>query len=332
MARAREGSPGRPWVIVLAGGEGERVKPFVERWLGRHRPKQYCTFVGTRSMFQHTLDRAAKVARPERIVIVAARGHEAEVRAQIGEPPVGRVLFQPRNCDTAAGIYLPLAYVRAVDPQATVVLFPSDHFIHPEHLFLWRVHQALEAVDALGDRMVLLGGKPDRLETDYGWIEPSGTLISDVAGRDVLAVRSFIEKPDVPRADEAMRHGALWNTLVLTARADTLWRLGRRCVPEVVGQFERLAAVIGQPSEAAVLEDLYREMPASNFSSRVLRSAPEHLAVIELAGVLWSDWGKPERIAETLRRIGRPPSFPLHCLDRPFAPRAGDGAQAGRGM
>jgi hypothetical protein len=52
------------------------------------------------------------------------------------------------------------------------------------------------------------------------------------------------------------------------------------------------------------------------------------------AGVLWSDWGRPERIAETLRRIGRPPSFPLNCLDGPFAPRAvsGDGAQAGRGV
>ena len=52
------------WSIVLAGGEGERLKPFVQKWLGRHKPKQYCTFIGTRSMFQHTLDRADQITDP----------------------------------------------------------------------------------------------------------------------------------------------------------------------------------------------------------------------------------------------------------------------------
>ena len=61
-------------------------------------------------------------------------------------------------------------------------------------------------------------------------------------------------------------------------------------------------------------------MPAKNFSSDLLQRAPEKLAVIELTGALWSDWGKPERIAETLRRIDRRPAYPLACLDRPFAP------------
>jgi mannose-1-phosphate guanylyltransferase len=53
------------WSIALAGVEGERLKHFVQRWLGRHKPKQYCTFIGTRSMFQHTLDRADQIAAPE---------------------------------------------------------------------------------------------------------------------------------------------------------------------------------------------------------------------------------------------------------------------------
>ena len=65
------------WSIVLAGGEGERVKPLVQRWLGRPRPKQYCTFVGTRSMFQHTVDRATQLSSADRAVVVAAREVEA---------------------------------------------------------------------------------------------------------------------------------------------------------------------------------------------------------------------------------------------------------------
>src|SRR6266536_1520629 len=66
----------RTWSIVLAGGDGERIRPFVEKWLGYHRPKQYCTFVGTRSMFQHTLDRADMLTPCERRV--RQRGPECQ--------------------------------------------------------------------------------------------------------------------------------------------------------------------------------------------------------------------------------------------------------------
>lgn len=62
----------RVWSVILAGGEGERVRPLIERWLGRHKPKQYCTFVGSRSMFQHTVDRATRLTPSKRTVDVVA--------------------------------------------------------------------------------------------------------------------------------------------------------------------------------------------------------------------------------------------------------------------
>ena len=104
------------WSIVLAGGEGERVKPLVLRWLGRHQPKQYCTFVGNRSMFQHTVERATTLTSPERTVVVAALHHHSQVSSQLRGRPIGKLLLQPTNCNTAAGIFLPLAYLRARDP------------------------------------------------------------------------------------------------------------------------------------------------------------------------------------------------------------------------
>jgi hypothetical protein len=64
------------WTIVLAGGEGERLRPLITRWLGVHRPKQYCTFVGSRSMLRHTLDRAERLTGVERTLVVVARQHE----------------------------------------------------------------------------------------------------------------------------------------------------------------------------------------------------------------------------------------------------------------
>jgi mannose-1-phosphate guanylyltransferase len=101
---------------------------------------------------------------------------------------------------------------------------------------------------------------------------------------------------------------------------DLLWTLGWQCVPEMMRLFERLSEAIGGPEEGRVLEAIYRDLPTKNFSSDLLQRVPEKLAVIELTGVLWSDWGKPERIAETLRRIDRQPAFPLSCLDGPFVP------------
>ena len=96
------------WSIVLAGGEGTRIGSFVQRWLGKQRPKQFCTFVGTRSLLQHTLDRAARLAPVEQSVLVVAQTHRQEAMTQLDGRGVGTVLFQPTNRDTAAGVFLPL--------------------------------------------------------------------------------------------------------------------------------------------------------------------------------------------------------------------------------
>jgi mannose-1-phosphate guanylyltransferase len=307
------------WSIILAGGEGKRMTSMVHRWMGRPIPKQYCAFVGTRSMFQHTLDRATRLTPPNRIVTVVAHSHRPEGLAQLDGRGGSTILFQPANRDTAAGVFLPLTYIRARDPQATVVLYPSDHFVYPENRFLEVVRRAVRIAESRPDRVVMLGVAPDRLELDYGWIQ-LGQSIADLPDGPVRAVRSFLEKPNAAQADAALRTGALWNTLVFAANIDLLWTLGWQCVPDMMPLFERLSEAIGGPEEGRVLEAIYRDIPAKNFSSDLLQRVPEKLAVIELTGVLWSDWGKPERIAETLRRIDRRPAFPLTCLDRPFVP------------
>jgi mannose-1-phosphate guanylyltransferase len=319
------------WSIILAGGEGRRMSSLVQRWLGRPIPKQYCTFVGTRSMFQHTLDRASKLTPPNRIVTVVAQSHRREALAQLDGTGGSTMLFQPANRDTAAGVFLPLTYIRTRAPQATAVLYPSDHFVYPENRFLEVVRHAVRIAESRLDQVVMLGAAPDRLELDYGWIQPDQSPAA-IMDTPVRAVRSFLEKPNTAQADVALRGGALWNTLVFAANADLLWRLGWQCLPEMMPFFERLGEAIGGPEEGRVLESIYRDLPVKNFSSDLLQHVPEQLAVVELTGVLWSDWGKPERIAETLRRIDRRPAFPLTCLDRPFVPFPITAAQGGLPM
>ena len=307
------------WSIVLAGGDGTRVGSFVQRWLGRPRPKQFCTFVGTRSLLQHTVDRVARLTPAAQSVLVIAQSHRQEAMTQLDGRGVGTVLFQPANRDTGAGVFLPLTYVRMRNPLATVIIYPSDHFVYPEERFLATVQDAVLVAEGLPDRIVLLGVAPDRLELDYGWILP-GERLAHAGTNPVQAVRTFLEKPTAQQADDALANHALWNTMVMTAKVETLWRLGQQCFPELIERFERLGRAIGTSEEARVLETIYQTMPRRNFSSDLLQRVPDQVAVTEFTNALWSDWGRPERITEALRRIGRTPAFPLAALASPFAP------------
>jgi mannose-1-phosphate guanylyltransferase len=122
----------------------------------------------------------------------------------------------------------------------------------------------------------------------------------------------------VEKCRTAVASGALWNTLVLAARAETLWEVGWQCFPEMMPLFERYGKAVGTSEEESVLESIYEVMPARNFSSHLLERLPQRVAVMELRDVLWSDWGKPERILETLQRIGSDRRFP-RCTQPPFS-------------
>lgn len=308
------------WSIVLAGGKGERLASFTERWLGRYVPKQYCAFVGRRSMLEHTLDRAHRISPAASTLTVVAREHRELASRQVR----GRFVEQPVNRDTAAGVFLPLAHVRRRDPEATVVIFPADHFIHPESRFLDTVRVAVEAAEAMPQRLVLLGVAPEAeaVGRDYGWIL-RGRDLTRVEGKSVRAVRSFMEKPSAELAREASANGGLWNTMVMAGKVETFWRLGWRYVPEVMFRFESLLEAIDTPLEATVTASIYRDMPRKNFSSDLLQRARQEVAVVELDGVHWSDWGRADRIAESLQRLGLRPAWePTHeheLQTRPFA-------------
>jgi len=100
-----------------------------------HRVIALPTFIGT-PMLQHTLDRADHISDPKQKVTVIARSHRGHAWPQLARRRNGKVILQPANRDTAGGIFAALSYVRALDPQATVVIYPSDHFVYPECRFI----------------------------------------------------------------------------------------------------------------------------------------------------------------------------------------------------
>lgn len=105
--------------------------------------------------------------------------------------------------------------------------------------------------------------------------------------------------------EDIVLNGGQWNTLVLIANVQTLWEAGRQCIPEVVMPLEEHAGGIGTSNEQQRLLHLYRTMPTRNFSSDLLSLIPQQLHMMDLSGVCWSDWGRPERIQETIACMRR---------------------------
>ncbi len=338
--RARADANDR-WALVLAGGNGLRLRDGIRSWLGEDRPKQYCAFTGTRSMLQHTLDRACRLVPPERVVTVIARDHRRFLQQALDRPRDGIWIDQPRDRGTAAGVFLPLARVLAEAPNATVFIFPSDHFIYPEELFLKRVREAARMIDRYPSLMVLLTADPDRPDAEYGWLMPgrrlsatawpearaeaqaagaseSGERLRLLARATASRVLRFHEKPQPPDAERLYRDGAIWNTMIMIAKARLLWRVGRRHIPGVMRQLLPLhgtwrALAKGRAREQdleAQLERAYERLPASDFSSDVIARSCARIIALRLdAEIQWSDWGRMERIMESLKRLDLRPNF-----------------------
>jgi mannose-1-phosphate guanylyltransferase len=127
----------RERAIVLAGGEGVRLRPLVRELCGDERPKQFAKIVESKSLLSHTLDRVALMILPEQTV--TCRAHGSYMAQEFPEAPRHRVLVQPKDRGTAGGIFFPAHWIDSQDPEAVVAVFPSDHFILEESAFMSHV-------------------------------------------------------------------------------------------------------------------------------------------------------------------------------------------------
>jgi mannose-1-phosphate guanylyltransferase len=310
------------WSVILAGGESEKARPFIEQWLGRPRPNQYCAFVGRRSPFQHTVDRAALLTPPERRVIVASEAHRAELMDQLRGRSAGPMILQPADRGTAAALFLAVAHIRAVDPHATVLVYPSDHFYCPDHRFLSAAWQAIWAAERLPTKAVLVGASAESGDAHCGWVFPGKPLLDGGAG-SVLSVSAVPGRPSRSGAEGPLPDGALANTLFVAAKAGTLWRLGWRFYPLTMLLFEWIGENLGTENEQEAVQTSYKVMERVDSFGELLRCTPTNrLAVVPLEGGRWSDWGDPASILRSIRQMGKEPAFPPELVE-PHPPTAG---------
>jgi mannose-1-phosphate guanylyltransferase len=294
------------WAIILAGGDGSRLMPLCHRIAGCSVPKQFCRIFGRTTLLEQTHRRVSLLVPPTRILTVVNRAHELLYSPLLKGILADNLVVQPQNRGTAAAILYALRRLSELNPCASVAVFPSDHFVHNDDVFMAHVDLAFHSVSERPGLILLLGMTPDRAESAYGWIEPDEPI---GLGGEVARVRRFWEKPRPQVALQLWEHGCLWNTFVMIGKLTTFITLTIKALPELASAFSRPFGPPDAPEHKEELKRLYACLPDSNFSEEVLARNPKRLGVLRVAGVYWNDLGEPQRVFETLARTKARPAW-----------------------
>ncbi len=234
--------------IILAGGRGTRFWPLSRK----RRAKQLLALDGNETMIQQTVARLTPMAAPSRFWIITNDDLRPAVLRQLPKLPPKQIIAEPAGRNTAPAIGLAAFLLLRHDPDAVLGLFPSDHVIADPAQYRATLGTGIEIVTA-GDSIVVLGIRPTRPETGYGYIEAGAP---DQQG--FLRVRRFTEKPDLATARQFLDAGNyFWNSGMFLWRADTLANALREHLPNTAPLLEKIAAAYGTRKFADTFRKLY---------------------------------------------------------------------------
>jgi mannose-1-phosphate guanylyltransferase len=286
------------WALVLAAGEGSRL-----RALTTHRgvavPKQFCSLAGGPSLLEEAILRAEAIVPRQRVCMVVAEQHRAWWEPTLRFMPRQNVIVQPQNRGTAIGLLLPLLHIAQRDPQARVVILPSDHYVRDEAVLARALRRAANRLANDPGNLWLLGISPEEADPELGYILPGGR---DESG--ALHVAQFVEKPPMTLARQMIERGGLWNAFILAGSVERIVAMFAQRYPELLSDMRRVVQLdAGSPDQAVATGDLYPRLPELDFSRHVLEGSEAMLRVLPVPACGWSDLGTPRRVSEALRRI-----------------------------
>lgn len=294
-------SPGHVWAVLLAGGDGIRLRDLTVKIVGDDRPKQFCPVVGRESLLRQTRARLDPLFPSERQMMVVSCAHERYYREELADAEGSLVVAQPVNRGTAVGIIVALVQLLQADPEAMVGFFPCDHYYSDDESFRSTVRSALSNAERFPGSLVIVGAEAAYAETDYGWIEPGPTVLETQAA-PLCQVNQFWEKPALPQARALLRRGCLWNTFVTVGSAAAFLELICLEVPDVVLSVTRALA-------SDDLASAYARLPSVDFSRDILARQVKRLLVLRDSGSGWADLGRPDRVLGLLAKNLHQPAW-----------------------
>ncbi|MFI3266306.1 MAG: mannose-1-phosphate guanylyltransferase [Rikenellaceae bacterium] len=269
------------YCVIMAGGAGTRFWP-----LGRAaKPKQFLDILGTgRTFIRQTVDRFAKAIPIENFIVVTNSAYKELVLEQVPELDPSQVLSEPIGRNTAPCIAYAACHIKAKNPDAIMVVTPSDHLILNEQEFLGAIEQGIEFVKQQ-DVLMTIGIQPSRPDTGYGYIQTENQ-----AEANINKVKTFTEKPNLEMAKVFVDSGDfLWNAGIFIWKVETIIEALREFVPDNQELFDAISQYYNTPLEQEAIDRIYPECQNISIDFGVMEKAQN--VYVRSSDCGWSDVG-----------------------------------------
>ena len=287
-------TPSSLYVLVLAGGSGERFWPLSRK----NRPKQLLSLFSTTTLLEETIARLDGLVPRDHILILTNQEQEMAVRALAADLPPENIVAEPAKRDTAAAIALGAGWVSLRDPAATMIVLPADHLIQNREAFQLTLRTAVTAARETGE-LVTIGIKPTWACPGFGYIEQGAVLKlrDDPGGQPVYEVVKFREKPNSELAEQFLKEGHFrWNAGMFIWQLSSILSALQQHAPQLAAFVEALHA---SGDFAATLNAQFPALPKISIDYAIMERA-ERVLTVE-AGFDWDDVGSWTAIAKYLR-------------------------------
>ncbi len=284
----------------MAGGIGSRFWPLSKT----ERPKQFLDILGMgRTLLQQTYDRFIQLMPAEQIFIVSNLEYKELIIEQLPDLPVDNILLEPLRRNTAPCIDYANFRIHQKNPDANIVVAPSDHLIVKEAEFLQYVQEGLNFVDQ-NNALLTMGIVPSRPETGYGYIQSFQEKVKDYESTGLRKVKTFTEKPDLELAKVFMDSGDFyWNAGIFFWSLTSIMEAFDKHLPEIHSLFLEGEGQYGTATEPQFIEKTYSSCRNVSIDYGVMEKAENVYVLISDFG--WSDLGTWGSLYEQLDKDER---------------------------
>ncbi|MCB0570220.1 MAG: mannose-1-phosphate guanylyltransferase, partial [Phaeodactylibacter sp.] len=279
-------NPSNVYVAIMAGGVGSRFWPASRA----AKPKQFLDILGVgKSLLRLTFERFLKLCPASHIYIVTNKQYAALVREQLPELSEGQVITEPSRNNTAPCVAYTAFKLEALNPEANLVVAPSDHIILQEEAFIHNLQAGLDFTSR-HDALLTLGIQPTRPDTGYGYINYEKGYASTLDGGAVHKVFSFTEKPPMEKAREYLASGDyLWNAGIFVWRVESVLKAFREYAGDIYSILAAGQEHYNTPAEQAFIDEAYPTTPSISVDYAIMEKAPNVYTIPSSFG--WSDLG-----------------------------------------
>ena len=281
------------YCVILAGGKGRRLWPCSRE----SRPKQFIDFFGTgRTQLQQTFDRFCKILPKENIFINTNATYEKLVKEQLPEVATDHIMPEPIYRNTAPSMAWAAHRIAKINPEANIIVSPSDQAVFNEDAFKQNIMDGLQFVTR-NDMILTLGVKPTRPEPGYGYIQIGDNIDSS----DVYQVRSFTEKPNREFAKFFIESNEfLWNTGLFLSNVQFINTCMYKFLPSVLRTFDQKYPNATCSEEGAFIQEHFPSYPNISLDYILLEKSDK--ACVMKCDFGWADLGTWHSIFEATQR------------------------------